>query len=225
MRVLLVEDDRKIAGFVRRGLSEQGFDVTHVTDGDEGYDLAVTQPFSALILDIMVPGRDGLSILKGLRKRGSDVPVILVTARGELDERVEGLDLGADDYIAKPFYVEELVARLRSVLRRAGGDRQSILQAGDLTIDLVTRAVRVGKRQVELTAREFSLLAFIARSPGRVCTRTQLLEHVWGYDFDPGSNLVDVYIQRLRRKLDPDEGSSLIETMRGVGYRFRGTVG
>jgi DNA-binding response OmpR family regulator len=221
MRILFVEDDEKIARFVSKGLEEEGFEVVHVADGDDGYDLARTQSFAALVLDIMVPGRDGLSILGRLRKKGDNVPVVLVTARTELDERVEGLELGADDYISKPFYVEELVARLRSVLRRSKGEGHSVLQVGDLTVDVMTREVSRSGESIELTAREYSLLNFLMRSPGHVRTRTQILEHVWGYDFDPGSNLVDVYIQRVRKKIDTGGGPSLIETVRGVGYKMR----
>ena len=222
MRVLVVEDDVKIAALIRRGLEEQGFAVEVCHDGDRGYEAATSRPFDAVVLDIMLPGRDGLSILRNLRDRKNAVPVILVTARGELNERLEGLNLGADDYLTKPFYVEELVARINSVIRRSRGDALTLLSAGDLTVNLVTREVLRGGKRVELTAREFALLEYLLQSPGRVYTRTQILEHVWGYDFDPETNLVDVYIQRLRRKLDRDCDSKLIETVRGVGYRIRG---
>jgi DNA-binding response OmpR family regulator len=221
MRILLVEDDRKIASFVRKGLEEQGFNVEHVDNGDEGLALAMTQRYDALVLDIMVPGRDGLAILKTLRREGNTVPVVLVTARTELDDRLEGLNLGADDYITKPFYVEELTARLQAVIRRASGEKLSLLQCDDLVVSLMTREVTRGDRAVGLTSREFNLLSYLMRSPGRVFPRTQILEHVWGYDFDPESNLVDVYIQRVRKKIDPGGGAQFIETVRGVGYRFR----
>jgi len=220
MALLLVEDDRKIARFVCKALEEQGFEVEWVSDGDEGLARALTRRYEVLILDIMVPGRDGLSILKQVRKEGNTVPVILVTARTALDERLEGLNLGADDYLTKPFYVEELVARVQSVKRRASGENLSLLQAGDLVVNLMTREVKRGDRDVELTAREFNVLAFLMRSPGRVYPRTQIIEHVWGYDFDPESNLVDVYIQRVRKKIDPEGTAGFIETVRGVGYRF-----
>jgi two-component system, OmpR family, response regulator len=173
------------------------------------------------VLDIMLPGRDGLSILKNLRDRKNTVPVILVTARSETNERVEGLNLGADDYIAKPFFLDELVARIQAVLRRTSGEQLSVLRAGELTVNLVAREVRRGSAEIMLAPREFSLLEYLMRSPGRVFTRSQILEHVWGYGFDPGTNLVDVCIQRLRAKIDPDEAESLIETVRGAGYRFR----
>lgn len=220
MRVLVVEDQKKIASFVAKGLSEAGMvaDICH--DGDEGYGLATTEPYDAIVLDIMLPGRDGLSILKNLRRQGNPVPVILLTARSELDERLEGLNLGADDYLTKPFYVEELVARLRTVVRRAAGEAAHIVKVADLQMDLVQHSVRRGDEEIALSMREFSLLEFLMRSPGRVLTRTQICEHVWNYGFDPETNLVDVYIQRLRKKIDRDHGLKLIETVRGVGYRI-----
>jgi len=221
MRVLLVEDQEKIAGFVRRALEEHGFTVQLVTDGDEAYHRARHEQYDAIVLDIMLPGRDGLSILRNLREQQNPVPVILLTARSELGERLEGLNLGADDYVTKPFYAEELIARIHAVARRAAGDSLTILQTEGLTLNLLTREVRRGAAVVELTAREFALLEYLMRSPGRVLARTQILEHVWGYDFDPCSNVVDVYVQRLRRKLDPTREAHFIETVRAVGYRFR----
>lgn len=220
MRILVAEDEKKIAGFVRKALVEQGYTVDLATDGDRAYELATSQSFDLMVLDIMLPGRDGLSILRQLRERHNTVPVIVLTARSALDERLEGLNLGADDYLTKPFFMEELVARVQALLRRVSGEKLSLLQAGDLVVDLITREVKVAGRPVELTAREFSLLEYLMRSPGRVYTRTQILEHVWSYDFDTNTNLIDVYIQRLRKKLG-SSGSQLIETIRGVGYRFR----
>lgn len=221
MKVLVVEDENQIAGFVRKGLEEQGFTVDLCDNGNDGYVLATTQSYDAIVLDIMLPGRDGLSILRTLRKQRNTVPVIVLTARSELDERIEGLNLGADDYITKPFFVEELIARLHAVVRRASGEQLSVLQTEDLTVNLITREVRRGERSITLTTREFTLLEYLMRSPGRVFTRTQILEHVWGYDFDPNTNLVDVHIQRLRKKLGGGAGDTLIETVRGVGYRVR----
>jgi DNA-binding response OmpR family regulator len=168
----------------------------------------------------MLPGRDGLAILKGLRREGRDTPVILLTARNELDDRLQGLNLGADDYLAKPFYVEELLARIHALLRRVSGDRQNMLSVGPIRLDKLSRVAEVDGRSVELTSREFNLMEYLMRSPGRVYTRTQILEHVWGYDFEPQTNMVDVCIQRLRKKLElPDEVA--IEAVRGVGYRLR----
>lgn len=220
MRVLVVEDQERIASFIGKGLKEQGFTVDVVRDGDEGYALALTEPYDALVLDIMLPGRDGQSILKNLRKKGNAVPVILLTARSELDERLEGLNLGADDYMTKPFYVEELVARLHTVVRRAAGVSSHLLRVGDLAMNLVSRVVTRGDEEILLSVREFSLLEYLMRSPGRVLSRVQICEHVWNYSFDPDTNLVDVYIQRLRKKIDRDHPEKLIETVRGVGYRI-----
>lgn len=221
MKILVVEDEKKIAGFIQKGLEEQGFLVEVSNDGDEAYYLATTQQYDAIVLDIMLPGRDGLSILKNLRKKKNTVPVILLTARSELEERLEGLNLGADDYLTKPFYVEEVIARIHAVTRRASGNQLSVLQAGSLTVNLIGREVVRGQEAIKLTAREFGLLEYLMRSPGRVYTRTQIIEHVWGYDFDPNTNLVDVYIQRLRKKIRSEGEEDLIETVRGVGYRCR----
>lgn len=218
--MLVVEDQERIASFIGKGLKEQGFVVDVVRDGDEGYALALTEPYDAIVLDVMLPGRDGLSILRNLRKKGNAVPVILLTARSELDERLEGLNLGADDYMTKPFYIEELIARLHTVVRRTAGVASHLLRIGDLTMNRVTRVVTRGDEEIPLSVREFSLLEFLMRSPGRVLSRTQICEHVWNYSFDPDTNLVDVYIQRIRKKIDRDHPEKLIETVRGVGYRI-----
>jgi DNA-binding response OmpR family regulator len=221
MKILVIEDEKKIASLIRKGLEAQGFvvDVSH--HGDEGYAAVTTRPYDAVVLDIMLPGRDGLSILRNLRERKLSVPVILLTARSELNERLEGLNLGADDYLTKPFFIEELIARLHVVTRRASGASQSILAVADLTVNLLTRDVTRAGRKIDLTAREFELLEHFARSPGRVLTRPQICERVWNYDFDPGTNLVEVYIQRLRKKVDGESDMKLIETIRGVGYRMK----
>ena len=221
MHILFVEDEAKIAQFVNAGLREYGFVVDYCDNGDEGYSRAVDNEYDALVLDIMVPGKDGLAILKSLRRDKRNVPIILLTARNELDDRLDGLNLGADDYIAKPFFVEELVARIHAVVRRSNGDRQNILSAGSIKLDCIKREVTGDRQVVELTSREFNLLEYLMRSPGRVFTRTQILEHVWGYDFNPTTNVVDVCVQRIRKKLDPIGGSPWLESVRGVGYRFR----
>lgn len=220
MRVLVVEDQERILSFVEKGLKAQGFVVDATRDGDEGYALATTEPYDALVLDIMVPGRDGLSILKNLRKKGSSVPVLLLTARSELDERLEGLNLGADDYMTKPFYIEELIARLHTIVRRSAGEATHLLRVEDLHLDLVNRTVKRAQEEIHLSMREFSLLEYLMKSPGRVLSRMQICEHVWNYSFDPDTNLVDVYIQRLRKKVDREFATKLIETVRGVGYRI-----
>ncbi|MEI7899288.1 MAG: response regulator transcription factor [bacterium] len=221
MTILVVEDEKKLAGFIGKGLEEQGFKVTVSHEGNEAYTLACTEPYDLIVLDIMLPGRDGLSILKNLRDRKNTVPVILVTARSEMNERIQGLNLGADDYIVKPFFVDELLARVQAVLRRTSGEQLSMLRAEDLLVNLIARTVSRGGQEILLPPREFTLLAFLMRSPGRVFTRIQLLEHVWGFGFDPQTNLVEVCVQRLRSKIDRPGAASLIESVRGVGYRFR----
>jgi DNA-binding response OmpR family regulator len=225
VKVLLIEDDRKISAFVQKGLKEQGFVVDSCDDGDDGYLLATTQVYDVIVIDIMLPGRDGLSILKNLRELKNTVPVILLTARSALNERLEGLNLGADDYLCKPFFVEELVARIHAVSRRATGETLNLLQCDQLIINLISREVKLGEQAIDLTAREFSLLEILIRSPERVYTRTQILEHVWGYDFDPETNVVDVYIRRLRNKINVLQGVRFIETIRGVGYRLKKPAG
>lgn len=220
MKILLVEDDPKLASLALKGLRARGFVVDHAANGDDGFALATTRSYDAIVLDIMLPGRDGLSILRQLRAKSIATPVVLLTARSALDERLDGLNLGADDYLTKPFYVEELIARLHAVIRRASGVGLSLLHNGEVTVNLLTREVRVGGAAVEFTAREFALLSFLLRSPGRAFTRAQICEHVWNYHFDPGTNLVDVYVQHVRKKLG-DAGPGLIETVRGVGYRAR----
>jgi len=220
MRILVVEDERKIATFIQRGLKECGFVVDIVHRGDDALEIIEGNNFDAVVLDIMLPGRDGLSVLRILRQRSNAVPVIVLTARGEIAEKVEGLDLGADDYLAKPFSIDELAARVRALLRRNSGENLVCYRVEDLTLDLATRVARRGVRRIDLTTREFSLLECLMRAPGRVFTRTQLCERVWEYHFDPESNLVDVYIQRLRRKIDDGEPAKLIQTVRGAGYRI-----
>jgi two-component system OmpR family response regulator len=220
VRILVVEDQAQIASFVQKGLEEQGMVVDLCHDGDEGYSLATTVPYDAIVLDIMLPGRDGLSILRNLREQKNNVPVLLLTARDSLNERVEGLNLGADDYLTKPFYVEELTARLHTIVRRTNGQALNLLKVGDLHVDLIKREVIRAEDRIDLTAREFELLEYLMRTPGRVFTRIQICEHVWDYHFDPQTNLVDVYIKRLRKKLDQPYETKLIQTVRGVGYRI-----
>jgi DNA-binding response OmpR family regulator len=220
MRILVVEDERKIANFIQKGLKEFGFAVENVGRGDEALEIILDNPFAAVVLDIMLPGRDGLSVLRALRERSNAVPVLILTARGQISEKVEGLDLGADDYLSKPFAIEELAARLRALIRRRTGEDLVRYRAQDLTLDLARRIAQRGNRRIDLTRREFALLECLMRAPGRVFTRTQLCQHVWEYQFDAGTNLVEVYIQRLRRKVDQGEPVKLIQTVRGFGYRI-----
>jgi DNA-binding response OmpR family regulator len=218
MNLLVIEDEKKIANLINKGLREQGYNVDVVHNGDTGFERATTQPYDAIILDIMLPGRDGLSLLRALRERNISTPVMILTARGDVNEKVEGLNAGADDYMAKPFSMDELVARLRALVRRVTGESISLYKAGELSMNLVSREVMRGSRKIELTAREFRLLEYLMRAPNNVLTRTQIIERVWEYHFDPGTNLVDVYIQRLRRKVDDGEQHKMIQTIRGVGY-------
>jgi DNA-binding response OmpR family regulator len=217
MRVLLAEDEKKVAGFIRRALREAGFVVDMVHRGDEALELARTTPYDAIVLDVMMPGRDGLSVLRHLREARVRTPVLFVTARGEPTERIEGLDAGADDYLAKPFDMGELCARVRALTRRSG-ERQTVLRVADLSLNLLTREVERAGQKIELQAREYELLELLMRMPGRVLSRTQIIERVWEYHFDIGTNVVDVYIQRLRRKIDDSFELKLLQTVRGVGY-------
>ncbi len=221
MKLLVIEDETKIASLLRKGLEEQGFKVDISGDGEDGLERATKTPYDAIVIDIMLPKRDGLSVLRTLRTRKVTTPVMIITARGDVNERIEGLNLGADDYMAKPFSMDEVVARIRALIRRVTGESITLYKMADLTMNLVTREVFRGTRRINLTAREFRLLEHLLRVPGQVVTRTQLIERVWEYHFDPGTNLVDVYIQRLRRKIDDGEDLKLIQTVRGVGYCVR----
>jgi len=218
MRALVVEDEKKIAALVRRALAEAGFSVDVLHRGDEALAALRETPFDIAVLDIMIPGMDGLAVLRRLREDANAVPVLLLTARSETSDKVEGLELGADDYLVKPFAVEELVARVRALLRRQSGESLTVYRVSDLSMDLTRHRVTRDGQSIELTAREFALLELLLRSPGHVFTRTQICEKVWDYHFDPGTNLVDVYVQRLRRKLDDEFALKLIHTLRGVGY-------
>jgi|TARA_B110000116_G_scaffold271121_1_gene290972 two-component system OmpR family response regulator len=221
VKILLVEDETEIGELIKNGLEKEGFVLDYCQDGDSGMERAMTRSYDAIVLDVMLPGRSGLEILKVIRAGHNNVPVIIITARGETEDRIEGLNLGADDYLPKPFFVEELIARLRAIWRRSSETGMSVLSVGSLSANLMKREVMRLGVQIDMTPKEFSLLAFLMRAPGRVLTRTQILEQVWGYHFDPGTNLVDVYIRRLRSKIDIEGEVPLIETLRGVGYRMQ----
>ena len=225
MKILLIEDEQRIADFVCSGLRERGMEVEVCDNGVTGFERALKGQHALIVLDLMLPGRDGLSVLTGLRTEGLVTPVILLTARNELGDRVEGLQLGADDYLAKPFYVEELAARIQALLRRLSGDRHNTLQVGAYALDRIARRVTFEGKAIDLTSREYTLIEVLMRSAGRVLTRTQILELVWGYDFDPNTNVVDACIQRIRRKIESIspavQADSPIESVRGVGYRFK----
>ncbi|HTY78605.1 MAG TPA: response regulator transcription factor [Candidatus Bathyarchaeia archaeon] len=220
MRILVVEDDRKVASFIKKGLEEEGHAVDVAADGAEAIDRATDGTvWDLLVLDVMLPKRDGFSVLKSLREDGVKAPVLMLTARDAVGDRVTGLDLGADDYLTKPFAFEELLARVRALLRRgAGGGPGPVLRVGDLTLNPATREVRRGARRIELTAREYTLLEYFMRSPGRVLSRPLLAQHVWGLDFDSESNVVDVYVGYLRRRIEAAGERKLLHTVRGVGY-------
>jgi DNA-binding response OmpR family regulator len=218
MRVLVVEDEKKTASFIRKALQAEGFAVDVCHNGEDAWAAARTTSFDAIVLDIMLPGRDGLSLVRQLRQREDTTPVLLLSARGEVNERVEGLNSGADDYLPKPFVIAELVARVRALGRRGSESKPTVLHVGDLTLDTVTREAQRGGAAIELTAREYRLLEFLMRSAGRICGRMAILEKVWDYSFDPGSNLVDVNIMRLREKIDADFEPKLLHTVRGIGY-------
>ncbi|MEU1848891.1 response regulator transcription factor [Streptomyces sp. NPDC019990] len=216
-RILIVEDEERIASFVDKGLRSNGFTTTVVGDGDAGYEYALTGGFDLVVLDIGLPGRDGFTLLRELREARVTVPVIVLTARDSVRDTVAGLEGGADDWMTKPFRFEELLARVRLRLRTAArAPEVTVLRSGSLSLDLRTRRARSGERTVNLTAREFVLLELFLRHPGQVLSREQILSHVWGYDFDPGSNIVDVYVRTLRKKL----GAERVETVRGMGYRL-----
>jgi DNA-binding response OmpR family regulator len=215
-RVLIAEDEQRIASFIEKGLRSQGYSTLIVDNGFDAATVTRDDDFDLAILDLGLPGQDGLQALAEIRRRGHRLPVIILTARDAISERVAGLDKGADDYMTKPFSFDELLARIRVRLRDNGSADVSTLTAGAVTLDLRTRRVSIDNTSIELTAREYRVLEMFLRHPGQVLSREQLLSHVWGYDFDPGSNIVDVYVRYLRKKL----GSDVIETVRGMGYRI-----
>lgn len=221
MRVLVVEDEHRLAALLRQGLQEHGYAVDIAYDGHEGLRLAASEPYDLLVLDVMLPKLDGLALCRRLRAAGNHVPVLLLTARDAVEDRVTGLDSGADDYLIKPFAFRELLARTRALLRRDDANKDPVLRAGDLTLDTVSRTVKRGERRVDLAGKEFAILEYFLRNPGRVLTRTQIAEHVWDYDFEAMSNVIDVYVRSLRRKLNDEREPRVIRTMRGAGYQLR----
>jgi DNA-binding response OmpR family regulator len=227
MRILIVEDERTLAGFMAKALEAEGYAVTVVHDGITGEAEARSGDYALVLLDVLLPGQSGLDVLEAVRSDKPQLPVILLTARGAIEQRVEGLDRGANDYVTKPFSFEELLARVRAHLRTTTQREAAVLEAGDVRLDLRTRRVDRAGREVHLTAREFELLAYLARHPDQVLSREQILNGVWGFDFDPGTKVLEVYIGYLRRKLGDgeDEGNGPIETVRNVGYRLRATRG
>ena len=219
MRILLVEDDLKIASFVLNGLKAAGFAVDHATDGEDGLHMALTEPYDTAIIDIMLPKLDGLSVIEKMRQKRINTPVIILSARGSIDDRVKGLQMGSDDYLTKPFAFSELLARVQALIRRAtGASEPTSLAVGDLSMNLLTREVTRSGQNIDLQPLEFSLLEYLMRNTGKVVSKTMIMEHVWDYNFDPQTNVVEVRISRLRDKVDREFPTKLIQTVRGVGY-------
>tara|TARA_B100000686_G_scaffold346131_1_gene432056 strand:- start:358 stop:1023 length:666 start_codon:yes stop_codon:yes gene_type:complete len=217
MRVLIVEDEKKVVGFIKKGLEEELYAVDAAEDGEEGLTMAEDNSYDLIVLDIMLPKIDGLEVLSRLRKKNINTPIILLTAKDSVEDKVTGLNLGADDYLTKPFAFSELLARVRSLLRR-GSDGKTILKVSDLTLDLVRHKVKRNEEEIELTGKEYSLLEYFMRNPGKVLTRTMIAEHVWDYNFDTFTNVIDVYVNHLRKKIDKNYSQKLLHTLRGVGY-------
>jgi DNA-binding response OmpR family regulator len=222
MRILVAEDERKVASFIRQGLEEEGHAVEVADDGETALDLIVNgPPYDLVVLDVMLPKRDGFAVLRTMRGRGVRTPVLVLTARDSVTDKVTGLDVGGDDYLTKPFAFDEFLARVRALLRRGSDSRAPTLRVGDLTLDPARRDVRRGERRITLTTREYALLEYLMRNAGRVLTRPMITEHVWGLDFDPESNVVDVYVGYLRRKIDAEGERPLLRTVRGAGYTLK----
>jgi heavy metal response regulator len=221
MRILVVDDDRRLCAVIKRGLLEEAYAVDLAYDGEEGAYLAEVNPYDLIILDIMLPNKDGIQVCRELRAKKVNTPILMLTAKDTVEDRVKGLDTGADDYLVKPFAFSELLARVRALLRREGMLKSPELRVGDLTLNTLTRQVWRGQRPVELTTKEYVILEYLMRHPNVVVTRTMIEEHAWDYDFDSLSNLVDVYIRRLRRKIDDEKDDGLIQTVRGAGYRLK----
>jgi DNA-binding response OmpR family regulator len=221
MRVLVVEDSRRLAGIIKRGLLEEGYTVDNAYDGEEAQYMAESAPFDLIVLDIMLPKKDGLAVCRDLRAKNVNTPILMLTAKDSVEDKVTGLDCGADDYLVKPFAFSELLARLRALLRREVLPRVQKLQAGDLSLDPLSREVWRDGSRMDLTAKEYAILEYFMRRPNAVVTRTMLGESVWDYEFDGISNIIDVYVRRIRRKIDREGQDSLIQTVRGAGYRLR----
>jgi len=222
MRILVIEDERKVANFIKHGLEEERYIVDTAYDGNAGLNMATNNQFDAILLDVMLPGKDGFVVLKELREAGILTPILMLTARGTTDDRVQGLDLGADDYLAKPFSFEELAARLRSILRRTGPDKSTKLRCGELVLDTVSHFAYRSGQEIELTTKEYALLEYLMRNKNKILSRSTITQHVWRHNFDPESNIIDVYIKRLRSKIEGEDSTKpIIQSIRGVGYRLR----
>jgi len=218
MRILIVEDEKKVAAFIKKGLEEETYAVDIATDGEEGFHLGEQNQYDLIILDLMLPKINGLDILSGLRAQKIDTPILLLTAKDSVEDKVEGLNQGADDYLTKPFAFSELLARIRVLLRRGKAESKTILEIADLTLNLVSHKVSRGNEEIELTGKEYSLLEYFMRNQEKVLTRTMIAEHVWDYNFDTFTNVIDVYVNHLRKKIDKNFSNKLLHTLRGVGY-------
>lgn len=222
MRILVVEDEKKLAGFIKKGLEEEGYALDVAHDGREGLLMALDGVYDLVILDINLPKMDGLSVLQEFRRQKGQTPVLLLSVRAAIEDKVLGLDTGADDYLTKPFSFQELLARIRALMRRPAAAASPLLRVADLTLDPARRVVFRGSEKIDLSTKEFALLDYFMRHPGRVLTRTMIAEHVWDYDFDPMSNIIDVYVTYLRKKIDSGREPKLLHTVRGVGYVLQG---
>jgi DNA-binding response OmpR family regulator len=221
MRILVIEDEEKVASFIEKGLEQSAYTVDWAATGEDGLEFARSNEYQAIVLDIMLPGKSGLEVVRELRARGVSTPVLALTARAGLEDRVAGLDSGCDDYLPKPFAFDELLARLRALVRRASSQKTTQMEYGGIVLDPVTRKVTRDGKPIELTNKEYSLLEMLIRNPGQVYTRTSIMENVWGYDFDNASNVLEVYMNFLRKKIDQGFGKKLLHTVRGVGYVLR----
>jgi heavy metal response regulator len=221
MKILVVEDEKKVGAFIKKGLEEDRYSVEVAFDGDKGEELASQGSFDLIILDILMPKKDGLTMLKELRAKHITTPVLMITAKGSVEDKVKGLDTGADDYLVKPFAIAELLARVRSLLRRGGPEKSTALIVADLTLDLVSHKATRGENLIELTGKEYTLLEYFMRNTNKVLSRTIISEHIWNYNFDTGTNIIDVYINHLRNKIDGEFEKKLIHTVRGVGYMMK----
>jgi DNA-binding response OmpR family regulator len=222
MRILVVEDEKKVASFLKKGLEEEYYAVDLAYDGEEALHMVEVYDYDLVLLDIMLPKIDGMTVLRRIREKANLVPILMVTAKDSVESIVEGLDSGCDDYLTKPFAFSELLARIRALLRRDREAKTSVLEIGDLRLFLLTHEVRRGEKKIDLTAKEYGLLEYFMRNPNRVLTRTMISEHVWDYHFDTNTNVIDVYVNFLRKKIDRDFGVKLIHTIRGVGYMIKG---
>ncbi|MEY3311021.1 MAG: hypothetical protein RL348_349 [Bacteroidota bacterium] len=224
MKILVIEDEKKMALFIKRGLEEERYIVETAFDGQTGLEIALHNQFDAIVLDVMLPKRDGFAVLSALRGAGNATPVLMLTARGNTEDRVSGLDLGADDYMAKPFHFEELAARLRSIMRRSSPEKSTKMQCMDLILDTVAHVANRWGKEIELTTKEYALLEYLMRNKNRIISRSMITQHVWKHNFDPESNIIDVYIKRVRSKIERPGSPRILQSIRGVGYRMKEVI-